>query len=231
MADDNYNTNQQSIGANCVFYENEFVLLRSFAFSPFLQPVNNMKPIRVALVDDDVALSNKVKEVFASDNRFDLIGTASSIESGYRISKEKCVDVMIIDIRLSSHDDGLQLVKVIHREKLVKHLIVWSAYDDSSVVTELLRLGVHGFLLKNQPHNTLPDQVMAVFRGGALIAPEALARLIDAHSQNMKTSALYKLVAADNTDFQILRSLVNGQSITDIASTVARHNDRPQKRH
>jgi DNA-binding NarL/FixJ family response regulator len=93
-------------------------------------------------------------------------------------------DVVIVDIRMppTRTDEGLVTAREIHRRWPAIGVLVLSTYIDTDFATELItraRQGV-GYLLKDRVQDTdeLLDALTRLQRGGSVVDPEVVARLM-----------------------------------------------------
>ena len=109
----------------------------------------NLTRYRVLLVDDQKLHRQIIKDmdIWKSENRFELIGEASTGEDALRIVEEQAVDVIITDIIMPGID-GITLLKHIVENKQKCYVILMSSLADFEYARNGLIYGACDYLVK-----------------------------------------------------------------------------------
>ncbi len=169
-----------------------------------------MKKYSILLVDDHriflEGLKNLIQEPFQAKD------TANSGREALELIKSSEFDVMITDYEMPGFN-GLELIKAVRIVQPEIKIIVLSMHDDPSVVKELLRIGVQGYLLKNNTYKNLTEALEKVVEGKRFLSDEIAELLINAPEEEEKgvlTSReieILKLVAKEFNSRQIAEIL------------------------
>ena len=143
------------------------------------------RPLRVALGDDAILFREGVARVLR-DAGCDVVGQAGTSESLEELVRESRPDVAIVDIRMppTQRDEGLQAARRIREEHERRvGVLVLSQYVDTTFALQLVTDGKGGigYLLKDRVGDLrdFVDAVRRVARGGTVIDPDVVARLVD----------------------------------------------------
>lgn len=154
--------------------------------------MNLYRRTRVLLVDDDPAVRDAYRSVFAAQKDFVLAGEARNGQEGVNCYATLEPDVVLMDLQMPVVS-GVEATKQICGRWLDACVVVLTTFTSREHVVSALRAGAAGYLLKN----TKPPQLMA--------------GLYNAMEGNMPLSATVRrqLVATISTPEMIARDPVD----------------------
>ncbi len=135
------------------------------------------KPIRVLVADDHPVVRSGIKDELAKHPDLLLLGEAVDGDQALELSRTLRPDVLLLDINMP----GLQPVKVVR--ELAKRddgpqILVLSAYSDVEYVFEMLKAGVHGYLLKDEEPGRIAEGIRAVAAGKTWLSSAVAASIV-----------------------------------------------------
>jgi len=143
------------------------------------------RPLRVVLGDDSLLFREGVARVLR-DAGCEVVGQAGTADGLVRLVRDTRPDVAIVDIRMppAQRDEGLQATRQIREEHQRRvAILVLSQYVDTSFALRLVTdaEGGIGYLLKDRVGDLrdFVEAVRRVARGGTVIDPDVVARLVD----------------------------------------------------
>jgi two-component system, NarL family, nitrate/nitrite response regulator NarL len=145
--------------------------------NPFRRILSGMDKRSILLVDDHRILLDGVKNLLSSSNEFEVKGTAASGKEALELIKANEYDILVTDYELPGLT-GLELIKAAKTVLPEMKIVVLSMHDDPSVVKEILRAGVNGYILKKDTHKTLVDALHKVVNGKRFLSDEISDLLI-----------------------------------------------------
>ena len=133
--------------------------------------------IRVMIVDDHLMVRRGLATFLSAAPDLELVGEASTGRDAVRLCGQIGPDVVLMDLRLPELD-GVAATRAI-REAYpdIKVIAVTSSHEDV-LVTEALRAGAIGYLLKDIGVTGLADAIHAAKQGRTTLAPEATQVLL-----------------------------------------------------
>lgn len=171
---------------------------------------------RVVIVEDQTAVREMVAQIVESEPGFEVIAETGDGQAAYTLCLETKPDFVILDIMLP----GLNGAEVLRR--FAKHLkttrvLVFSGYQNPSLVRELLQAGAHGFVEKSAPLSELKKGINIVANGGSYFGPEVAQLLRDAvaNPQAARTPTVEILTARER---EILQLIAESYSTKEVAS-------------
>lgn len=134
---------------------------------------------RLLLADDHALVRQGLKE-FLERQGFQVVCEASNGQESLQMAMEAQPDVAIIDIGmplLNGVDAARQLKKSSPKTKV----ILLTKHDDDQYVSEALRAGVSGYVLKTQVANDLVHAIREVCRGAVYLSSSVSRAVVGAY--------------------------------------------------
>jgi DNA-binding NarL/FixJ family response regulator len=191
--------------------------------------------IRVVVADDQALVRGGFRALIDSEPDLEVVGEATQGEDAVRLALELLPDVVLMDIRMPGVD-GLSATRRIVADPRASgvHVVVVTTFELDEYVTEAIRSGASGFLVKDTEPADLVRAVRVAAAGDALLSPTVtrrlLARVADATRDVASPPGLGDLTARER---EVLVEVAGGYSNEEIAgrlylseSTVKTHVSR-----
>ena len=141
------------------------------------------KPIRVALVDDQVLFRAGIRMLVSSQTDLEFAGEAGNGSEGVTIAADCRPDVILMDIRMPVMD-GIEstrriLAEADARGRTPPRIIVLTTFDLDEAATRAIRGGASGFVLKDADPEFLLASIRTVHAGSSVIAASATRDLFE----------------------------------------------------
>ena len=140
--------------------------------------------LRLVLADDSMLLREGIARLL-TESGFEIVGQAGGADELVAAVRRHRPDVAIIDIRMPPDhtDEGLRAAEAIRAEHGTEvGILVLSQYVETSFALRLVADGVGGvgYLLKDRVDDLddFADAIRRIARGGSVIDPEVVARLV-----------------------------------------------------
>ena len=164
--------------------------------------MNLPSPIRVALVDDHALVRDGIKALLAVMAPLEVVGEAESGADAIEMVGRCQPDLLLVDISLRDMN-GLELTRLLRSQYPSLKVLVLSMYDNYEYVSESVRAGASGYVLKNSPSREIIAAIEAIASGGTFYSAEIAQRLIaDKSTDNELTpresQVLYKMAQGLN---------------------------------
>jgi predicted dehydrogenase/DNA-binding NarL/FixJ family response regulator len=124
-------------------------------------------PLRVVLADDHVVVRQALKSLLEREG-YQVAGEASDGQELVRMVSNLGPDVAIVDISMPVLN-GLDAARELQRSSPKTKTILLTQHDEDQYVTEALRAGVKGYVLKSQAASDLVQAIHQVCRGGTYL--------------------------------------------------------------
>jgi DNA-binding NarL/FixJ family response regulator len=130
----------------------------------------NEEKIRVAVVEDELMVSGMLKVWIGRFRDLQLVGNAADGEAGWELCLATQPHVALVDIRLPKLD-GLALLQRLAIRFPEMRLLAMSGLMDAYTIWRVTQSGVHGYVNKTQPPESLIEAIRAVARGNTFFGP------------------------------------------------------------
>ncbi|MCQ6258619.1 response regulator transcription factor [Pseudomonas hefeiensis] len=163
----------------------------------------NLPPvIRVALVDDHSLVRDGIRALLSVMPQLDVVGEAENGAQAIEMVGRCQPDLLLMDISLKDMN-GLELTRLLGKQYPSLKILILSMYDNYEYVSESVRSGASGYVLKNAPSREIIAAIEAIISGGTFYSAEIAQRLAtDQTTDNELTpresQVLYKMVQGLN---------------------------------
>ncbi len=171
--------------------------------------------IQVLLADDHNVVRQGLRALLDAQPDIAVIGEADDGRQAVQLAREKLPDVVVMDIAMPNLN-GLEAAGQIAREVPNARLLVLSSYDDDEYVTQVIRAGARGYLLKQTAATDLIQAVREVFRGNQFFSPAVSRRLVFDGRQNVSASGK-KPGHLTSREREVLQLIAEGKANKQIA--------------
>jgi DNA-binding NarL/FixJ family response regulator len=146
-------------------------------------------PIRVAVIEDDRATREGLKQLIDLAAGYQCTGTFDSVEAAIAPMAADSPDVLLLDINLPGiqGSEGVALVK---RRLPSVDVLMLTIYTEQDRVFESICNGACGYLLKNTRPERLLQCIKEVHEGGAPMSPEIARQVISVFHRPRSSSGL-----------------------------------------
>lgn len=167
--------------------------------------------IRVMIVDDHLMVRRGLATFLGAAPDLELVGEAANGAEAVRLCAQIRPDVVLMDLKLPELD-GVKATRAIREANPdVRVIAVTSSYEDE-LVSEALRAGAIGYLVKDVGVRGLGDAIRAAIAGQPTLAPEATQALVrQASAPPLPDEAL------TDREREVLSLMVKGMSNAQIA--------------
>jgi two-component system, NarL family, response regulator NreC len=166
--------------------------------------------IRLVLADDHVLVRQGLRKLLEGAG-FVVAGEAADGREAVRLVHSENPDVAVIDIGMPLFNGLNAALELTHSAPKVR-LIVLTQHDEAQYVTEAIRCGVKGYVLKNQAARDLVRAIEEVCRGEVYLSPGVASAVAEACAEPGR--------GADGLSVrerQVLQLIAEGSSTKDIA--------------
>ena len=173
--------------------------------------MTQIKPISVLIVDDHPMVIEGLKTLLADDERVHVETHFTNGTDTLAFLEKETVDVILLDVNLPDIN-GVEMVTKILNKRATINILGLSTYSEPSIINQMIKNGVKGYLLKNATSDELVNAITQAHNGNFYFGSEVQKILADSVTQESKD--LPKLTRRET---HILKLIADGKTTNIIA--------------
>jgi DNA-binding NarL/FixJ family response regulator len=179
--------------------------------------------IRILLADDHRILREGLRSLLAQQPGITVVGEASDGETAVALTRDLRPDLVIMDVVMPGLD-GVAAARRIRTECPATRVIALSMHSDRRFVSEMVRAGALGYLVKDSAFEELSQAVRTVMAGRPYLSAVIAGTLVEdfvrqtSSQERPPLSPLHMLTAREQ---EVLRLLADGKRVKEIAHVLS----------
>src|SRR5215212_7126156 len=169
--------------------------------------------VRVLITDDHGVVRQGLRMFLGLDQELEVVGEAANGAEALSMARELEPDVVLMDL-LMPVMDGIAATDAIRAEMPDVEVVALTSVLEDASVSDAVRAGAIGYLLKNTEAGELGRAIKAAADGQVQLAPEAAARLM------REVRAPESPEALTERETEVLKLLALGKENKEIASSL-----------
>lgn len=172
--------------------------------------------IRILIADDHTLVREGLKQILASAG--DVVVAAEAVDGDQALARVRSeeFDLALLDLSMPGLS-GIELIKRLKLEKPRLRILVLSMHGEQQYAVRAYKAGASGYLTKDSASAQLVAAIRKIAAGGVYISPAAAEQLA---LGAMPGGSALPHNALSNREFEVLRLIVAGGSLTDIAQSL-----------
>ncbi len=171
-------------------------------------------PIRVLVVDDHEIVRRGLKALLAEFEEMEVVGEAENGLEAVQLAESALPDVILMDLVMPEMD-GVEAIRQISAKELNVHILVITTYSGDDHVVPAIKVGAHGYLLKDSGSTQVVEAIRQVHRGEPALHPDIARRLIQEIRPEIPERAAPDPLTA--RELEVLSLIAGGLSTKEIA--------------
>lgn len=168
-------------------------------------------------MDDQEIIREGLQDSFLLDDEIQVGGLAENGEMAVLFCEKETPDVVLMDVRMPVLD-GVEATKIIKQRWPHIRIVILTTFQDIQYVTEALKAGAEGYLLKAINPMDLISAVKLIFSGGTFISKE-IAQLLVRQMHGPKPKQIpEKDYGLTERETEVLRCLAEGMNNAEISA-------------
>lgn len=172
--------------------------------------------IRILLVDDHKITREGLRSLLEKQQDMDVVAEAENGRTAVRLAHELLPNVVIMDVTMPDLN-GVEAARQIVGKVPDAKIIALSMHSDSLFVTEMLRSGASGYLLKDCAFDELALAIRAVASGKTYLSPSISGVVVEDYLHRLTKTNFSSSEVLTDREREVLQLMAEGKSTKQIA--------------
>lgn len=173
--------------------------------------------IRIFIADDHPIVRQGLRRIVEEDPGMAIAGEAGDAAAVLAALQSTAADLVLLDVSMPG-GPFLETLKELRTRHPTVRVLALSVHPEDQWAVRALRAGASGYLTKDHSPDQLLEAIRRVYRGGKYVSPTLAERLAEQLNGGAER-APHELLS--DREFEVMRRLGNGLTITQIASELA----------
>jgi DNA-binding NarL/FixJ family response regulator len=192
----------------------------SHASAPMADALPEAGALRVVLADDHAVVREGLKALVNAQPDMCVVGEAADGEAAWRVARELRPDVLVMDLSMPLLGGAEATVRV-RRDCPEVKVLALTVHEERLYLTQLLRAGASGYVLKRAASLELVRAVRTVAAGGTYIDPSIAGTLVEGYLESNESAELPPNDVLSDREREVLMRITQGFSNKEIAAALA----------
>lgn len=175
--------------------------------------------ISIVLADDHLISREGLRSLLDRQEEFSVVAEAEDGKQAVSLVQELRPDVLIIDISMPVLN-GIEATRQIAKLEPRTKVIILSMHSEKKYVSEALKAGASGYIVKVGNFRELTYAIKAVLDGHTYLSPRVTGMLVEEHVNPSSSRESSAFAALSSRETEVLQLLVEGKNAKEIADEV-----------
>jgi two-component system response regulator NreC len=172
--------------------------------------------IRILLADDHKIVRQGLRALLEKQQDLEVVAEAEIGRDAVRLAEEMAPDVVIMDITMPDLN-GVEAAKQILDKSPDIKIVALSIHSDALFVTEMLKSGAAGYLLKDCAFEELVRAIRTVLDNKTYLSPSVSGVVVDDYIHRLTKSDFAGREVISDREREVLQLMAEGNSTKQIA--------------
>lgn len=178
-----------------------------------------MNKTRVAIVDDHLVVREGLRKLLEVGGDIEVVAEASSGLDCLEVIERMLPDIVFMDIKMPGIN-GIEITRLITTKHPSVRVVILTVYDDAQYVTEAIKAGAKGYLLKNATRGEFMKVIDDVLHDKAFLDPNVTSNLFDQVKTSTEPAPTIEKGTLTTRELEVLKAIVDGLKDREVADTL-----------
>ncbi len=169
------------------------------------------------LVDDHQILRDGLRRLLTGEADIEVVAEAENGREAIEVTGRVKPDVVIMDVAMPELN-GIEATRQINVAYPATRVIALSMHSDRRYVSEVLKAGAAGFLLKSCAYDELAKAIRSVTSNHVFLSPEIAGLVVDEFVRGATDEERGVFAILTPREIEVLQLLAEGRSTKEIAA-------------
>lgn len=180
-----------------------------------------MARLRILLADDHTLMRQGLRKILEEQPEWQVIAQASTGREAVALTLELQPDLAILDIGMPQLN-GIEAARQISRRLPRVHVLILSMHAEEAYITQALKAGARGYLLKDTADSELIQAVSALAAGKSFFSPTVSKVMLDEYVRSLADKGIVdRYDALSEREREIFQLVAEGRSSKEIADLLS----------
>ena len=170
----------------------------------------------VLIADDHQIFREGLRALLESQPDINVLGEAENGRTLIKMARQLQPDLVIIDVAMPEMN-GIEAARQIKELGIGTRVLALSMHSDSRFVTQMLKAGADGYLLKDCAFNELTEAMQTVFQNRVYLSPGITDLVVKAYLEHAADNAPAHATVLTSREREILQLIAEGKNTLEIA--------------
>jgi two-component system, NarL family, response regulator NreC len=176
-----------------------------------------MSRVRLLLADDHTMVRQGLRKLLEQRVDWEVVAEASDGREAIRLAEQHRPDVAILDVAMPLLN-GIEATRQITKRVPSTRVLVLSMHADEAYVTQVLRAGATGYLLKDSADADLMEAVAAVAQGKSFFSPVIARVMLDDYVRQLADKGIVdRFDSLSEREREVFQLIAEGKTNKEIA--------------
>lgn len=138
---------------------------------------------RIVIVEDHTLLRQGLKALISRDNGLEVVGEADNGLDAIKLASSEWPCLMMMDLSLPGIN-GIEAIREIKKLHPTIKILVLTVHMAEEYVSEALKAGADGYVLKHATQEELIFAIQSVLSGKSYLSPDIVAQVVNGYLDN-----------------------------------------------
>ncbi len=173
--------------------------------------------MKLIICDDQAVIRDGLEMLLSLEKDIQVVGTAQDGEQALELVAKVAPDLVMMDLKMPGMN-GIEATRRILAKFPEVKVLVLTTYDDDEWLFDAIRVGAHGYLLKDTPREQIVSAIRGTLEGKSYLDPAVAGKVMhQASDQHSKPATLLTQKLTDR-EIGVLQMLAKGMNNSEIAN-------------